>query len=280
MPAQSRDRTNTSNHDGSTGRSATQKIATTAGSLSAMFLASTASAHIVYVDDQPFELALGPPVGTVISWDVDGQGGAEFQLALNGTTRRWYLAPWNYYLRQTYLAFGSNTASGNALNGRGLVGGPGATWTYGVQPLPYGVTIGPTLQGDYVWQSYRSAGVWSLHSIYRRRYGLTQQVSFRVLPGPVFNEFVQQHFDEYAFTGFQFVDDNGDLHYGWAEIRLSGYSVEISRWAYETDADVGIQVGEIPEPVSPLALLGTGAAGLIRWRRKQKPQLLNPHETP
>lgn len=72
-----------------------------------------------------------------------------------------------------------------------------------------------------------------------------------------------------GYIGFKFTpnDDSGTF-YGWMRVALSndGSTGVIRDWAYETSGS-GITVGAVPEP-SAFALLGLGAAGLLRRKRK------------
>jgi len=72
-----------------------------------------------------------------------------------------------------------------------------------------------------------------------------------------------------GYIAFKFTpnDDSGTF-YGWMRVALSntGSTGVIRDWAYETSGS-GITVGAVPEP-SAFALLGLGAAGLLRRRRK------------
>jgi hypothetical protein len=85
-----------------------------------------------------------------------------------------------------------------------------------------------------------------------------------------------------GYSGFAF-DIAGANHYGWVEwthTLATGPGtglVEVSNWAFEDAADTPIQVGDlgapsaVPVPTS-LALLASGAGGLLAWRRRRSPR--------
>ncbi len=73
-------------------------------------------------------------------------------------------------------------------------------------------------------------------------------------------------------VGFRFQNEANanQTHYGWMRISLAatiaGQPRAIVEYAYEDVAGVGINAGAVPTP-GTLALLGLGAAGLLRRRR-------------
>jgi uncharacterized protein (TIGR03382 family) len=73
-------------------------------------------------------------------------------------------------------------------------------------------------------------------------------------------------------VGFRFQNEANanQTHYGWMRISLSATAGSqpraIVEYAYEDVAGVGINAGAVPTP-GTLALLGLGAAGLLRRRR-------------
>jgi len=72
------------------------------------------------------------------------------------------------------------------------------------------------------------------------------------------------------YCGISFKLENGNQTnvYGWLQVvRLSQSEGRVIAWAYESSG-AGITVGAIPEPVTGLALLALGAAGIARYRKK------------
>lgn len=92
----------------------------------------------------------------------------------------------------------------------------------------------------------------------------------QVLPGGLLQDFDPDFFPVAGRTGFIGVEfpQNGELHYGWINITgaADGTSVTINDWAFESEPNVAIAAGAIPEP-SSLALLASG--GVLAFRRKR-----------
>lgn len=83
--------------------------------------------------------------------------------------------------------------------------------------------------------------------------------------------------NESGYIGFRFLIQ-GNYHYGWAEVeRLSSSSGKVLSWAYEDTAYAALKAGSteplnpVPEP-SGLALLASGAAGIVALRRRRRSQ--------
>jgi len=71
-----------------------------------------------------------------------------------------------------------------------------------------------------------------------------------------------------AFVGLE-LDIEGSTHYGWVEISSlvsTLKDINVHGWAYETEPDIGIQAGAIPEPSTSFLLLFCIPA-LLRRRR-------------
>ena len=76
---------------------------------------------------------------------------------------------------------------------------------------------------------------------------------------------------EQKFLGVRF-EREGAMHYGW--VGISGYAnigqeLYIHAWAYESEPDTAIIVGQIPEPAAGLLAAVSGL--LVGLRRKGKP---------
>ncbi|MEM7144745.1 MAG: PEP-CTERM sorting domain-containing protein [Verrucomicrobiota bacterium] len=59
----------------------------------------------------------------------------------------------------------------------------------------------------------------------------------------------------------------GDNYYGWSEFEVG--SLNHIRTAFETQANTGITLGQIPEPSSAALLLTAGLAGVATFRRRR-----------
>ena len=71
------------------------------------------------------------------------------------------------------------------------------------------------------------------------------------------------------FLGVSFKIEGGNRVYGWIRVkRLTGspFTGEVIDWAYEDDG-TAIEAGAVPEPLTGLALLALGAAGIARYRK-------------
>lgn len=73
-----------------------------------------------------------------------------------------------------------------------------------------------------------------------------------------------------GYVGLLF-SDGTDAFYGWAQISVKTdlTSLKLIDYAYETEASTPIEAGAVPLPGS-LALMATGAAGLLAYRRMKR----------
>lgn len=239
----------------------TQKLSLLAGSISALYLLpSAANAAIVY-QNTPISLAYNVPGGTFVDWDVDGVGGADFQLFKQAVVVTYYGG-----YGGGSIFFASRDASYNPLNGRGLVA---PYFTDNVQALQQSFVVGPTL-ANYVWGSGSVSGYRSRNAMQKSgpNYVIGYDFNFGFNPGD-------------NFFGFRF-NSGGNLLYGWGTINfdLTNGIVSIKEWAYNDTPDGSIHIPDgrqaetVPEPTSSLALLAFGAAGVYGWRKKRKsPQI-------
>ena len=253
-----------------------QKLTTTAGSISALSLLSgTAGAAVVQVTGSPVTLSMAAAPGARVTWDVDGVGGAEFELWRQGSSTSSDAAAMVTATGAIQLGSGTSSAP---MNGRGLVG-PTGSQTDNVQALNNGFNVGPTLANGLVW-GWNSSGGYSYRNIMQA--SSTSSAGGGPQPGgPDYWIGYDFNFDfnigENVF-GFRF-DVAGSMHYGFAVVDLDTANgiVTIDRWAYETVADTAIEVQDIssaavPEP-SSLTLLALGAGGLATMRARQRKRL-------
>ncbi|MDJ0787790.1 MAG: hypothetical protein QNK05_13355 [Myxococcota bacterium] len=231
-------------------------MAALAGSAAAIGATSSpADAAIIHVTGSP---VVNLNRGGDEVWDVDGDGTTDF--VLDGRSRVGY---YSYSVSYT-VAFdpqGSNrlvsvpSGSPNPNDPPHLIG------------LPDGFAVGGTL-ANYSWRSEpRDLLYW--YTFAGSSYPLDVAGFEYTLPGG--------SGDVVGRFGFEFMASDG-VHYGWADMRLLRvtsplYAVVIDEWAWETTPGAPIAVGatsSVPEaPVSSLALLAAGAAGVRRWRMRR-----------
>lgn len=74
--------------------------------------------------------------------------------------------------------------------------------------------------------------------------------------------------DAYVGLGFP---AGANFYYGWVRVDVNNAAktLLIKDWAYETQSNVGISAGAVPEP-GALGLLAAGAAGVVALRRRRK----------
>lgn len=271
--------------------SAKEKMALAAGAATAVAGATAADAAIVYVDNNPLYQSAYDGDQSSTNWDVDGDGGTDFQLWVRSSTfqsssNNFPFSARNFSNFYGIVNFASVGQFGTQFNGRGLAGVPGRA-----NALASGAMVGPTLASGYQFNGngdvrYRSAARVDSSNFSTRNYNSTfitttpsggGYTTFNTTtvnggnqnsgPGIDFQNFVNGT----NYLGFSFMS-SGELFYGWAEITIFGADLEITRWAYESVAGRGIQVGattDVPEPAT-LALLGMGAAGLFAFRRRRE----------
>jgi hypothetical protein len=249
--------------------SVAQKVAATAGVLAALS-PTTVEADFIFVNDRPIAASPFDGQGSTVDWDIDGIGGAEYQLWVRSSAffLSFYVSSNSFSFNSVFygiLNFASNGYFGTELNGRGLVGDGGL----GANALQSSFRVGPTL-ATYDWGAinipYRSAARFDSNFFSNQNSnGGTAQSNL----GVDFDNFQQGS----NFLGFRF-ESNGDMHYGFANVEFSGSQLTISSWGYESDPDTAVHVRAVPEPNS-LALLAMGAAGIMTMRRRRKSDDVN-----
>ncbi len=86
--------------------------------------------------------------------------------------------------------------------------------------------------------------------------------------GPYFYNFVGTG----GYVGLQWDIGNGDVRYGWARVdvtEVNNGTATLYSFAYESDANMPITAGAVPEPTS-LALLAAGGGALALGRRRRR----------
>jgi hypothetical protein len=107
------------------------------------------------------------------------------------------------------------------------------------------------------------------------KYGAARFIARTSLSGTMLGRFAT---GKTGFAGFYFNNGVSGLDFGWLRLKVSdpnsvGYFTEIQAldWAYNDVAFAPIAAAEGPEPgTAALALLASGAAGLLAWRRRRK----------
>ena len=91
---------------------------------------------------------------------------------------------------------------------------------------------------------------------------------------PQGGDFIASYAFEPKYLGVRF-EKEGRLHYGWVCLSDSFYVAEqiwIYQWAFESEPETGLRVGQVPEPSAALLLLATPL--LFAARRNRRSSLL------
>ena len=178
------------------------------------------------------------------AFDFDGNGSTDLTISGNGST-------------------GFTSAMFVTQHGRNqvwsLAGGVGGNdiGSHAIA-LVGGSTFGPSMQSD--------VPVIGWHNNDDTRHFSVLMESFSGVPVSGF--FFPRSLFEQKYLGFRF-EREGALHYGWMALSgfaLYGEEIYVHSWAYESQPDTALVVGQIPEPAVP-ALLGFAILmGLRRGR--------------
>lgn len=239
-------------------------LATGAVSVAAFPAASEAAAvHVKQsVKIQASDLVPGPGIEVGFTpWDIDGNGGAPLYLAgyrISASTQ----VDSTVFLRYQFAGFGivnipnpyTVTANGNSV----LLSASGS----GLARLISSDRVGPTLTGSK-YGAPSAAAFFTSAVTFSTSGGATYGGSSQYPAGtlhPGTNK-----------IGFRFLS-GGNTHYGYADlkfIRGSDPGIEVTQWWYEDEPDTEIHVTPVPASgVAALTLLGLGAAGLRRMRKR------------
>lgn len=262
----------------------TQKLSLMASSVATLYLLPTeAQAAIIYNGNPLPPVSItdsGNPI-TIVPWDVDGDGNADFNLKVSSFS----------------TAFGSRykyfdlTSAG--LDGRGFIRGT-LDSSVDIRQVPddgrlinslgagLGLVWGSAGANYRIIASFYDGPPWIKKGNFNLRgfdFNTTtvgdvqtqtgaNKIGFRIAaPGGGPNDFL------YGWATLA-VNNITDLNTG--EVLNSGFT--ITEWAYNNTRNAGINVGDtggnepnpIPESSSPLALLGLGAAGIYCWRKQKQ----------
>jgi hypothetical protein len=124
--------------------------------------------------------------------------------------------------------------------------------------LPGGSSLGPSLTADVDVVGWRNDDDTRGYAI------LMEALSGR----PVSGAFFPRTLFEQKYLGFRF-EGQGGLHYGWMALSAYGFygrEIYVYSWAYESEPNTALIVGQVPEPTVPV-LLGMGLWCGMRRRR-------------
>lgn len=263
------------------------KTALALGSAAAVTIAPVAEAALVTVSNSPVSVSFWPTVEVSplwhnqAVWDVDGVNGPDFALLAQGGkggTSQNYTLGGGIALNVHSETNPSFSVVRNRLNGEGLVnssfgyvGSHGAgTFVSALAPLSLSNYVGDSgLQerGLILRGRIAVSETWNYFSTYRLTYRAVLSEFHYNFGGPgTFN------------IGFKFASGSNS-HFGWAQMTIGSgpyYTVSIDEWTYETTPGTPVHVGtrmpDVPVPatiVPALAMLGLGAAGVRRMRKRR-----------
>lgn len=261
-----------------------QRLAVTAGAAAAAFAPAAVQGAIIYNNTSPITATFNSPNNSH-NWDVDGDGTTDFRLegeryfttnaqpvtTYGGTALQWAAAA------DARVMLNSDGAAGRGLVWKGMA----AADDFG--RLAAGFAVGPTLATGYDFSPNGRSGrrvVGGFASGASMTFQPTPASFYALLYAGIAGNFQDGAFGN-NYIGFSFAIA-GASHYGWAQLFVADGTgtggrgdVTISRWAYESTAGCGLEVGQtsgdncpanqVPTP-GTLLLLAAGAAGLRRWR--------------
>ena len=241
-------------------------MAALAGSLAAVgTMQADSHAAIQHVTGSPVTAKLSDGASYEVNWDIDGSGSSDMKFWVSTFTSS----------SGTISGIGGYISASVANDGSRfnfLLDGSGD-----IIRLSASQKVGPTNASDAIASGTFSSG--SGQFLTRQIYGSTFHVRLGTLANGSDPSVLLQEGDNYL--GFKFEDDNGDSHYGWANLNidldLADPALSVTEWAWEDTPDTQIHVGTtdsgggpvVPEP-SSLALLAMGAGGLFSYRARQK----------
>lgn len=256
----------------------------------ALSAASSATASIIGITNQPFTVQFGPAGFSMTQgsynggWDIDLDGTADFSFGSvkNGTTGVNYV---NFVLygRGNYTLTYKDEFTITRRSYKGLIGGAVeneiVTMHLG-QSYTINATGGNGVHLDYNWFTSRSEDLIN-DTVNDTRWLVlstgTNNSAVYSIPG--FSDNFIDNLREHKVFGFRFKAD-GAAHAGWGRLALdvlnphdfqnSSMTINISEWYYNSTPNGNITVGAVPEPRhigSGLGLLALGVAGLRHWRK-------------
>jgi hypothetical protein len=150
--------------------------------------------------------------------------------------------------------------------------------TLGIFNSPGSYGLGSTLGGDFA--SGNTAYAYATPTNFAKNALIDGSVTFAPSGGApaglyyslfYYGGITSPDFGPGSYMGFRFANGS-DFNYGWLEVTWTAATSEfqILAGAYESDPNVGIAAGAVPEP-STYALLALAAGGgaYLRWRRRR-----------
>lgn len=253
-------------------RSFSERTALGLGAAS-LLLPGAADAGLVWVSDRPLTMP-APASGNeylTVGWDIDGDGSFDA-----GFTRDRYEA---HFPSNTTARIGYRRSELSVRDaGFGALSAGFHYHYFGASQVQASEVVG---DGD---EWFLSGGFGQTHVVYSRTAGGgTATMTNAGCHGSSFpgyydfqncNPFGPELTDGTNLVGFVF-GDTAATYYGWAQITLQSHphiSITVNKWAYNDAAGQPVHVDPVPAPpavVGALTLLGLGAAGMRKWRRRR-----------
>jgi MYXO-CTERM domain-containing protein len=245
-------------------KSFSAKLALSAGSGLLAVSPSGGTAAPVTVDDRPISISFSDLPGgsgsAQVPWDIDGNGAGDTNLIIARNTYSHTTANGGRFSRRYgFLGLAYNFGASGAIFARDYARGGLVVFnqSHYITPDTVNAPYRGFLTGNGI-DTLRRYSRTSNGSIQSSSYGRSVDLGFGI-----------------SAIGFG-VDIGGAQHIGWAVLKLEAgpdYRLTVTEWTYESEPDTPIHVDEVPVPssgIAALTLLGLGAAGVRRMRKRQR----------